>query len=137
MLRGSKIPYFKTRKPDPNPTKITRTRQEPEGINPNPTRTREAIPEPDPNLTFATRTHHYSKYNRRENRKAIKITILYKEMLMICSLFFMSWKMKLSINIGKKDHTYVLLHYRYSTYLYLTKGWQIETYRSTAKATVL
>ena len=51
MLRGSKIPYFKTRKPDPNPTKITRTRQEPEGINPNPTRTREAItrtrPEPD------------------------------------------------------------------------------------------
>ena len=60
MLRGSKIPYFKTRKPDPNPTKITRTRQEPEGINPNPTRTREAIPEPDPNPTFATRTHHYS-----------------------------------------------------------------------------
>ena len=58
----SKISYFKTRKPDPNPTRITRTRQEPEGIKPEPepnprskTRTR---PEPDfcyPNPSL----HHY------------------------------------------------------------------------------
>ena len=61
MLRGSKISYFKTRKPDPNPTRITRTRQEPEGIKPEPepnprskTRTR---PEPDfcyPNPSLIT-----------------------------------------------------------------------------------
>ena len=73
MLRGSKIPYFKTRKPNPNPTKITQTRQEPEGINQSLTQTR---PEPDfcyPNPSLG---RIYKMLTGMYNAKSIKIHIM-------------------------------------------------------------